>query len=285
MNYLVPEDAGVYLALRAVGRQWERKSWREFYRLGPVDWSALRRLVRDAVCQARLQRELAEAVITEPRFAHLGDAMTDKSCTILKPFAWQGDLAIGPTRDGVMTLQSPAVAPSWSGIPEVEDAGRLAIRAYLAANGPASAGHLQYWLGESLSAGRNRVAGWIDRVERHGVVAIEVEGDSMLCLAEHLDELTSERPASVLRLLPGLDPWILGAGTADARIVPPGRRIEITRGANPVLVDGRVMGLWKITKQILQVVAFNDAFPRAALDTECRRLSATLGREIEVGVD
>ncbi|MGH3308246.1 MAG: DNA glycosylase AlkZ-like family protein, partial [Nocardioides sp.] len=34
MHYLSPEEGGVYLALRAAGRQWELPSWVEFYRLG-----------------------------------------------------------------------------------------------------------------------------------------------------------------------------------------------------------------------------------------------------------
>ena len=33
MHYLSPEDGGTYLALRAAGRQWERASWGEDYRL------------------------------------------------------------------------------------------------------------------------------------------------------------------------------------------------------------------------------------------------------------
>ncbi len=286
MNYFVPEDAGVYLALRASGRQWELKSWREFYRLEVDDWPALRSVVRDAVSSSPLtQRELAAVVTSDRRFAHLGEALTDKSFTILKPLAWQGDISLGPTRDGAPTLQAPAVASTWSGPSDLEEAGPVAVRAYLAAYGPASAGHLQYWLGEGLSVGRRRVAGWIDRMRGHEIISINVEGDSMLCCAEHVEELSSERASGVVRLLPGLDPWILGAGTADVRIVPPGRRTQITRGANPVLVDGRVTGIWKITKQVLQVTAFTRTFSRTDLDAERGRLSEALGHEIGISVD
>ncbi len=148
MNYLLPEDAGTYLALRAVGRQWELNSWREFYRLEPADWTVLRTVVRDALSSGPLsQRELADAVVRDARFSHLTGALTDKSCTFLKPFAWQGDLSLAPPRDGALMLQSPVLALGWSGIPEVEDAGPRAVRAYLSAYGPATVGHLQYWLG------------------------------------------------------------------------------------------------------------------------------------------
>ena len=33
VHYLSPEDGGAYLALRAAGRQWERRSWVEYYGL------------------------------------------------------------------------------------------------------------------------------------------------------------------------------------------------------------------------------------------------------------
>lgn len=281
MNFFVPEDAGVYLALRAVGRQWELKSWREFYRLESDGWTAVRAAVRDALSSGPLtQRELADVVVREPRFAHLDEAFTDRSLTFLKPFAWQGDLTLGPSRDGVLMLQSPTVVSGWSGIPDVEDAGPRAVRAYLSAYGPASADRLHYWLGDGLSAGRKRIAGWIDRMLGDEIVTIDVEGDTLLCLAEHVDELASESAPDVVRLLPGLDPWILGVGTADSRIVPPDRRAEITRGANPVLVDGRVAGTWRIAKHLLTVTTLGGALPRDDLATECARLSAILGREI-----
>ena len=34
MHYLSPEEGGVYLALRAAGRQWELPSWVEYYSWG-----------------------------------------------------------------------------------------------------------------------------------------------------------------------------------------------------------------------------------------------------------
>ena len=36
-HLLTPEDGGAYLALRASGRQWERRSWQETYGLAPRD--------------------------------------------------------------------------------------------------------------------------------------------------------------------------------------------------------------------------------------------------------
>ena len=42
-HLMTPEDGGVYLALRAAGRMWERPGWQRFYGLTPADWPLLRR--------------------------------------------------------------------------------------------------------------------------------------------------------------------------------------------------------------------------------------------------
>ena len=281
MNYLVPEDAGIYLALRAVGRQWELKSWREFYRLEPADWPVLRAVVRDALSSGPLsQRDLADVVVRDARFSHLTGALTDKSCTFLKPLAWQGDLSLAPPRDGVLMLQSPTVAFGWSGIP-----GTRACRAARCPRVPLRlrarvcrppAVLARRWPQRRPQAHR----GWIARMMVDEIVTIDVEGDQLLCDADHVDELASEPASGVMHLLPGLDPWLLGAGTADAHIVPPDRRREITRGANPVLIDGRVEGTWKITEDLLTVTTHGRALSRDALEIARGRLAEVLGREI-----
>ena len=62
MHYLSPEEGGVYLALRAAGRQWELPSWVEYYRLRPADWPDFRAAVRDALRDGPLTyAELGEA--------------------------------------------------------------------------------------------------------------------------------------------------------------------------------------------------------------------------------
>ena len=41
-------------------------------------------------------------------------------------------------------------------------------------------------------------------------------------------------------LLPGKDDWVMGPGTKDEWVVPAEHRTSMTRGANPVVVDGVV---------------------------------------------
>jgi Winged helix DNA-binding domain len=92
-HLLAAEDAGVYLAIRCAKRQWELRSWQDFYELTPDDWPALREVVRDVVAQGPVRHsELVEKVTSKPRFRHLRDGLNSDSHTLMKPLAWQGDL-------------------------------------------------------------------------------------------------------------------------------------------------------------------------------------------------
>ena len=53
MHYLSPDEGGIYLALRSAGRQWERPSWVEYYRLSPSAWPDFRAAVREALATDR----------------------------------------------------------------------------------------------------------------------------------------------------------------------------------------------------------------------------------------
>lgn len=271
-----PQDAGAVLALRAAGRQWERKSWREFYRLTADDWPDLRAVVREALSAGPLtQQELADRVSAVPRFSHLSSAFTHRSHTFLKPFAWQGDLILGPTRDGRITLQALDGHPGWTGPVELDEAGPRVILDYLAAYGPASPDRLHYWMGEGLSAGRRRIESWIHGL-RDRTALLDVGGDQLLCRAEDAAGITATTRERTVVFLPGWDQWVLGPGTADARIVPAPLRTFATRGANLVLVDGIVRGTWAIGKDALEVVlpGFGDADPTMIEGAASRVLTA-----------
>ncbi|WP_165356773.1 DNA glycosylase AlkZ-like family protein [Nocardioides zhouii] len=246
VQLMAPETAGAYLALRAAGRQWALKSWVEHYRLQSDEWPDLREIVRDVVAGGPVSPQaVADALEGRARFGHLAQEFAEPNYTFLKPFAWQGDVALGPDLDGPLTLHSPATAPAWAAIPPLDEAGPAAIRDYLGAYGPAAPEHLDYWLGEGLSAGRSRLTRWWADLEAD-LVEVDVEGDRRWLLAEHADELGAGRPETSVVLLPGKDDWVMGPGTKDTWVVPSRQRTAMTRGANPVLVDGVVRGTWKV---------------------------------------
>lgn len=283
-HLLAAADAGGYLAVRCANRQWELRSWQEHYALRPQDWPALREVVREVVAHGPVrQSDLAARVARTPRFRHLRSALADRSHTLLKPLGWQGDLCFGPAQDGEHTFRSPAASPRWTGLPDLDDAGRRAVLAYLDAYGPATRDNLHYWLVAGLSAGRRRVDGWLGDLADDGVVEVRVDGVAMLHLREHLAPLAAADPEpDATVLLPGYDQWVLGPGTADPRIVPAAHRPVVTRGANVVVRAGRVAGTWKVAGNHLAVSWFADAArpPRAEVGAEVERLSGLLDRPL-----
>ncbi|WP_152192786.1 DNA glycosylase AlkZ-like family protein [Georgenia satyanarayanai] len=283
-HLMTPEQAAVHLALRTASRMWELPSWQEYYELAPGDWPALRDAVREALTGGPLTRaELADAVAATPRFAHLHASIARGNDTLLKPLAWQGVLCFGPERGSRVTFASLEANPRWPGLPDLEDAGPRAVRAYLRGYGPAGPDRLRYWLGEGLGAGR-RVRRWLDSLD--DAVTVDVDGEPVVVLAEDVDDLTAARPTDVVRLLPGHDQWVLGPGTADAHVVPPAHRPAVTGGANVVVAGGVVTGTWTTRADDVTVTWSGDAGspPMPALEAEVGRLGELLQRPLRATV-
>jgi hypothetical protein len=286
-HLLTPEDGGAYLALRAASRMWELPSWQSFYGLTPSDWPLLRATVREALAEGPMTRdELGAAVTSRPGFRGLGFAFDDPALTFLKPFAWQGDMSFGPPRAGRVTYQRLDHNPRWAGVPDLDEAGMRAVEAYFRAYGPATPGHVNYWLGEGLGAGRKRIRSWFagfgDRLTE-----VDIDGESAYVLSEDLEELATTRATTAVRLLPGYDQWVLGPGTADAHVVPPARRKLVSRKADVVIAGGVVSGTWSLSGDQVTAAWFVEAGPppREALSEEVARLATILDRPLQPALE
>jgi hypothetical protein len=269
-HLMTPEDAGVYLALRASIRMWELPSWQSFYKLKPADWPGFRKAVRDALADGPLTWDEFKADITSHRqFKHLSKTFTD---TLMKPLTWQGDMSFGPPRDGQSTFQRLEGNPRWGGIPDVEVAGPKAIEAYLAVYGPATLKHLRYWIGEGLGAGKQLRAWFAGLKER--LAEVDMEDGKAFMLREDVTGMMATPVSSAVRLLPAYDQWVMGPGTFDANVVPAQLRTEVSRGANIVVAGGRVAGTWWIVETTLKIAwAEKRKAPKDQLAEEAERLA------------
>lgn len=278
MHHLSPQDGGIHLSLRCAGRQWERKSWVEYYRLTPADWPDFRAAVREALRDGPLTvAELGEALARHRAYRHLKPVFDEGAGTLIKPLTWQGDMSLGPARGGQLTLQSLEDNPRWRGVPPLDEAGPLAVLAYLRTYGPATTANLHHWLVDGLSAGRKRVDGWFAGLGDQ-VVEVDVEGTSAHVVREDVDALVAARPSESVRFLPGHDQWVMAAGTSDVHVTPTEMRDLVTRKANPVVVGGVVRGTWSRRGEEV-TVTWLDPSPRpdAAIEQECARLSDLVG--------
>ena len=231
------------------------------------------------------RQELRTAVGRRRRFRHAAAGLTGGSDTLLKSLMWQGDLCFGPVREGGATVQSLQRVARWAGLPDVDEAGRRAVEAYVRTYGPTTAAGVQYYLGEGLSAGRKALRRWLDDLSDR-LVTVDVDGEDLLVSAEDVDDLTSTTVSPTVRLLPAADPWVMGPGTADPHVVPPAHRQLVTRGANLVLAGGVVAGTWTRKAGRLTVAWLREADrpDHDLLVDEAARLAATLGTELDLDV-
>ena len=83
MHYLSPEDGGIYLALRAAGRQWELPELGGALPARPVDWPDFRAAVREALSDGPLTvAELGDALTQAPAYRHLRPVFDEGAGTL-----------------------------------------------------------------------------------------------------------------------------------------------------------------------------------------------------------
>ena len=290
LHLLTPEEGGAFLSLMASGRSWERPSWQRYFGVTPKQIEALRHAAREALDGTVLTRdELVAAVTARRGLGHVGEALRSGWGTLLKPLAWQGDICFGPSRGGRVTFNRPEGASSrWAGVPDPEEAAPLAILAYLSAYGPATIEAFGAWMAGGWF-GTRRLRTWFEGLGDR-IAEVNVEGQRAYVRAEDLDELASAKPSSAIRLLPGFDQYVLGPGTADVHVVPSARRTAVSKQsgwiAAVVVAGGVVRGTWELDGRQVRVSWFDEAgrVPARALQSEIRRLSAILDREVTIDV-
>jgi hypothetical protein len=285
-HLMTPHDGGAYLAVRASSRMWELPSWQSFYGLAPSDWPRFRAYVRDALGDGSLTRsELADALGRSSRYRNLHTALVEGNDTLLKPLTWQGDMGLGPVRDGEQTFLRLHDVPGWAGIPDLDEAGPTVVATYLHTYGPATPNRVHDWFGKGLGAKRRDITRWLDRLDDR-LEQLTIDGDRVLVLREDLDELKTTAASTAARLLPGRDPWVMAPGTSDTRVVPPTHREAFSRSANPVVYRGAVAGSWALRAERLEISWFTESgrVPRTAIDHEVTVLGRFLDRPLEAAV-
>lgn len=288
LHLLSPQTGPAFLSIMAADRLWER--WRRYFGTTTKQMDVLWQTICEVLQGEPLSRvELADAVSVRRGLAYADAALRSSYGELLKPLAWQGEVCFGPSRDGRVTFTVPSAASSrWRGLTDADEAAPVAIRSYLRAYGPATFEGLAAWLGGAVD--KRRLRAWF-RALGDRLAEVEVDGHPAHVLADDLDELVSTTPTGAVRLLPAFDQYVLGTGTEDPLVIPPGRRAAVSRQSGwispVVLVDGVVCGTWKLDRKALRIAWFREAGRplRAALDAEVHRLASILGRDPHVAVD
>jgi hypothetical protein len=288
LHLMAPEDAGAFLSLLAAGRSWERPVWQRYFGLDAAAMERFREAVREALDGKTLTREeLIAAVTVMPGLEHIGDGLRSGWGTLLKPVAWQGDLCFGPQTGNRVTFMRPDQASrQWAGIPNPDEAGPVAIAAYLRAYGPTTAAGFGNWLSRGLAPAK-RIQAWFAGLGDR-LAAVDVGGEPAFVLSEDLDELVATEPSQTVRLLGGFDQWVLGPGTDDPHVIAPARRTAVSRQSGwiaPIVVFGGIVaGTWELDRDAVRVAWFREAgVPRRGdLAKEVKRLATIFDRPLRL---
>jgi hypothetical protein len=242
--------------------------------------------VRKALDGTILTREqLADAVV-DVAGPHLGDKLRESWGSLLKPAAFEGWLAFGPSDGQRVRFVRP---DQWLGQPDLLDADPVealdeVIVRYLAASGPSTREELARWWYQSPAE-----AGRVLKRLGDAVQEVDVEGTKAYALTEQFPLLRKAKPPKgTVKLLPAFDQYVVTA-TKQAEHFLPGPyadRIYRPQGwlSAVVLVDGRMDGIWKHEVKggtvALSVEPFTpfSARVRRAVEREAERLAAYLGK-------
>ena len=210
--------------------------------------------------------------------------------TVLRPAAFAGRLCFGPSEGQRVRFTRPDswLGPTYRPPMEAKAAAAGVTRRYLAVYGPATADDFAKWWGGGGITGARR---WIEALGDEAE-EVEVEGTRAWMLAADARGARQSAPAKVVRLLPGFDPYVIGASRHAHHLmadVPRGRVYRQQGWISAVLlVDGRMMGVWrhqlKGSRLEVAVEPFGrvPAWVRRGAAEEAERLAKFVGGSLEL---
>ena len=284
LHLLRPQDAGAFLSLMADAGSWLKPSWTKASGVSPKQVDELTDEVAGILDGGgELTRDqLVTKLIADKRFKGMEERLRSGWGSVLKPLAWRGALCHGVNQGNKITFTSPAkkFGSDWKGIPEPDDAARVAIAAYLGAYGPATMDTFDRWLILN-STSKPKLRRWFADLDDK-LTEVDVEGRKALILTEHADELADAKECSGIKLLGHFDQYVLGPGTKDDMLLDAAHRAKVSRAAgwiSPiVVVDGKIQAVWEIDGKELVVTPFDGvSLPKKDLEKEATHVGKANG--------
>lgn len=246
--------------------------------------------VRKALNNGMLTREQLADKVGKQAGEHLGEKLRESWGALLKPAAFEGALAFGPSDGQRVRFVRP---DQWLSQPDLLDGDPAealdeVLTRYLAASGPSTREELARWWGHQPAD-----AGRVLKRLGDAVQVVDVEGTKTYALTDQLKDLKKAKPPKGhVRLLPAFDQYVITATKQVEHFTPGpvGDRIYRKQGwlSAVVLVDGRMDGIWKheVKGNAVQVsvepfVPFS-ANTRKAVEREAERLSGYLDKTLRL---
>jgi hypothetical protein len=288
LHLLSTVDYPIYLAAFRAFSFFRSERWLASYGITADDMSALLDSFQVALSGDGLTREqLADAVAQHSGRTHLREKLLGGWGTLLKPGAYQGHLAFGPSSGQNVTFISPR---QWLGVfPEldIDDARLETVRRYLNAYGPATPADYASWWGATRADSRKLFQALGDEL-----IPVSIDGWDAWALRTDADAFQRAKPSTAVRLLPGFDPYTVGLRSGREAALPAGqkRRVFSLQGwIAPVIISGgSVVGVWNYEVKRAHLAVTVEPFEplsraiRDGIEQEVARLGAYLKSEPEV---
>lgn len=231
------------------------------------------------------REELARRVSQEIGSEDLPARLTGSWGSMLKPAAFRGELCFAPNAGRNVRFTRPA---SWlpAALPvEPAEALREVTRRYLGAYGPATREDFaRWWAGLSPAGALKAFKALGDKA-----LPVDVEGAESWMLAGQLEDVTKATPQKSVSLLPAFDPYVIGAPRGQAHFLAAEAKARVYRPQGwispVVLVNGRIVGIWKHEKKGSRIEVAVDLFEkvpawaRRKVERETERLAVFLEGE------
>lgn len=264
------------------------KAWQRNF---GIDLAALEQITEAVATALRgcvlTREELMAEVARITGSADFGKIAGSSWGTILRPAAFSGRLCFAASVGTRVRFTDPE---SWlKATPAsmaVEEATAEVTRRFLTAYGPATVRDLARWWGASMGTARKWIAALGDEAG-----TVEVEGMPAWMMARDTRKALDVANEHSVRLLPGFDPYVIGASAHAESLLPGVLRGLIYRPqgwVSPVLlVNGRMEGVWRHevkgrrVEVSVQPFGKSPAWVRRAAKEEAAHLAAFLGLELQ----
>jgi len=287
LHLLPAKEFATYVrVLRETRTGYRKGAWLRAFKITLEEIDRIIEVIGIALDRQNLTREELASIVSKTLGPHLRQSMLSGWGEFLKPVSYNGKLILGPTRDGKATFVGP---DHWLETKlkeaDFEESARRILRQYLGAYGPASPADFARWWGIDVAPARRLFSLIEGETEQ-----VNVEGYAATILKKDLDKILRLPTISPVRLLPSFDPYLLHFRPRE--IIVPEKYLNLVFRDQAwimpvVLVDGKVSGIWEITKKSppeLRIKLFNrlTTIQKRELELEADGLGKFLGRTLSM---
>jgi hypothetical protein len=294
LHLIASDDLASFVAAAPTRRVATTAAWLNYFEVTKDELDTIFRTV-DATLDGRprTRAELIDAVAAATGRPDLAAKLQSGWGSFLKPSAGRGTLVFGPDRGRNVTFVDPkdwlgkSVRASGSAAPDPNEALGSLVGRFLRLFPGADLPGIGRWWGSRYTMRKAIEAAGLD------LVTIDVEGTAGLALRSDVKDLSTRKPFTGVRLLPGFDAYVNDLPRKVDALMPVDRHADVHRVAGwvspVVIVDGRVAGTWELAsgkRAGISVQPFSRwrGGARKELAAEADRIAAFLDRPLPVSI-